>query len=89
MSNLVWHRPEFWNRRGLLVNLAQVAAQYGVSPQAVHQWRQRHPSTFPKIVAEAPRLVYVVGTEVDEWVLNRELARAVPSKKRLAAVGAV
>ncbi|KZM72240.1 helix-turn-helix domain-containing protein [Nocardia terpenica] len=71
----VWHRPEFMDRPHLLVNLAEVAAQFGVSRQAVSWWRQRG-DDFPAAVFESARQVLVVRTEIEDWVRARNLARA-------------
>ncbi|MGW4240944.1 helix-turn-helix transcriptional regulator [Nocardia sp. NPDC004722] len=73
--SVVWHRPEFKDRPSLLMNLAEVGEQFGVTRQAVSLWRQQC-ADFPPVVAEGPRLVLVVRTEIEAWVLGRQLERA-------------
>lgn len=75
-SKIVWHRPEYKHRQSLLVSLADIAARYGVTRQHISSLRKQHPETFPPVVAEGPRRVLLVDTEVDEFMLTRAQERA-------------
>lgn len=66
-DGVVWLRPEYQDRHGELVTLADGARLVGVSKSAISNWQKRH--------ANFPRLVLLTGSlhKRTKWVVATEL----------------
>ncbi|KOU43221.1 hypothetical protein [Streptomyces sp. WM6378] len=66
-DGVVWLRPEYQDRHGELVTLADGARLVGVSKSAISNWQKRH--------ANFPRLVLLTGSlhKRTKWVVAAEL----------------
>jgi predicted DNA-binding transcriptional regulator AlpA len=54
-----------------LVGVKEIAQRAGVTVDAVHKWRERDPSTFPRPVAELAQGPVWKWEHVDAWLKAR------------------